>query len=192
MVGAVQMTLIPVVLALSVATSITACGESKNAAAPGDRSASEKTAAAHAGDPAEDEAVRASAVAAGIISARNACDLLTQADAEAAVGQTLKKNAVNLTLGMCDYNALDFSAGASLTVGAWESIKRAALTGAHQPKTTSGVGDEALWQQVEGLLYVRKGDEGFALNLHGPKINPLPDKGLTVYKVLAQRVLAHY
>ena len=192
MAGAVQMKLILVVSALSLATAITACSESKNVTAPSAGAAPGAAAVANVGDPAKDEAFRAVAVAAGIVSARNGCDLLTQADAEAAVGQTLPKNTVNLTLGYCAHNSPDFSAGASLTVGDWASIKSMAVAGSHQPLSISGVGEEALWLEVAGKLYVRKGNEGFMLDLHGPKINPLPDKGLAVYKPLALRVLAHY
>ena len=115
MAGAMQMKLILVVLGLSLATAITACSESKNVTAPSAGVAPDAAAAANAGDPAKDPAFRAATVAAGIVSARNGCDLLTQTDAEAAAGQALPKNTVNLTLGMCDYNAQDFSAGASLT-----------------------------------------------------------------------------
>lgn len=190
MAGAVQMRFILVVLALSLATAITACSDSKNATAPGVGAAPGDAAVANVSDPAKDDAFRAVAVAAGIVSARNGCDLLTQADAEAAVGETLPKNTVNLTLGMCDHNSADFSTGASLTIGDWESINAAAVAGVHQPQAVSGVGDEAL--RLGGRLYVRKGNEGFMLSLHGPKINPLPDDGLAVNKALALRVLAHY
>ena len=192
MAGAVQMKLVLVVLALTLATAITALSESKNVTAPSAGALPGTAAVASVGDPAKDDAFRAVAVAAGVVSARNGCDLLMQADAEAAVGQALPTNTVNLTLGMCDYNSPDFSAGASLTVGDWESIKTAAVSGAHQPLAVSGVGDEVLWQKVERLLYVRKGNESFSLSMHGPKINALPDKGLAMNKALALRVLAHY
>ena len=179
-----------VVSALCITTMINACGDSKNVAASSAGATHGAANVANAGDPAKDEAFRAVAVAAGIVSARNGCDLLTQTDAEAAVGQTLPKNTVNLTLGMCDYNSADFSAGASITIGDWESIKAASVAGVHQPQAVSGVGDEAL--RLGGTLYVRKGTEGFLLDMHGPKIDPLPDKGLAMNKTLAQRVLAHY
>ena len=91
---------------------------------------------------------------------------------------------------MCDYNAQDFSAGASLTVGDWESIKAAAVAGSHQPQAIAGVGDEA--PGLGGNLYVRKGNEGLMIKPHGPKIDPLPDKGLAANKALALRVLARY
>ena len=39
---------------------------------------------------------------------------MVRADAEAAVGQPLPKDSQNPTLGMCDYTASDFSAGADL------------------------------------------------------------------------------
>src|SRR4029077_1982676 len=52
-----------------------------------------------------------------LVTSRNACKLLTRADAETAVGQPLPQNTVaNEVQGMCDYNAADFSAGASLTL----------------------------------------------------------------------------
>lgn len=126
----------------------------------------------------------------GIVTSRKACDLLTRADAEAAGGEPLPQNTVNITLGMCDYNAADFSAGASVTVGSWESIKNAAKGGAHQPEVASGVGDEAL--NLGGNLYVRKGNEGFLLTLHGPKVDPLPDHGLAAGKDLAKKILARF
>ncbi len=179
-----------VVMALMLSTAISACSEQKNVAVPSGGAKAEASAEANVGDPAKDEAFRAVAAAAGIVSARNGCDLLTQADAEAAVGQTLPKNTVNLTLGMCDHNSADFSAGARLTIGDWESIRGAAVAGSHQPQAVSGVGDEAL--HLGGTLYVRRGNEGFLLNLHGPKIDPLPDKGLAMNKALAMRILAHY
>ena len=150
--------------------------------------ASSATAAGPAADSAAvDKAIRAS----GIITSRNACNLLTRPDAEVAVGQPLPQNTVkNIALGMCDYNALDFSAGASLSVGDWESIRNAATGGPHQPDTVAGVGDEAL--SLRGLLYVRRGNEGFSIDLHGPKIDPLPDHGLAAEKDLALKILGKY
>ena len=59
------------------------------------------TVSAKAGDPAANDASwRARAVANGVITARKACDLLTREDSEAAVGQPLPQNTVNLTLGI--------------------------------------------------------------------------------------------
>ena len=170
------------------AASVSACNggskASEMAANPASTGGGDK-AVARAGDPAAtNESLR------GIVTSRKACDLLTRADAEAAVGQPLPQNTVNITLGMCDYNAADFSAGASVTVGSWESIKNAATGGAHQPQVASGVGDEAL--NLGGNLYVRKGNEGFLLTLHGPKIDPLPDHGLAVGKDLARKILARF
>jgi hypothetical protein len=111
----------------------------------------------------------------GIVTARNACDLLTRSDAEMAIGQPLPQNTANVTLGMCDYNAADFSAGASLTVGSWESIRNAATGGAHQPQPISGIGDGALYfagkETGSGPIYVRRGNEGFLLSLNGPRID---------------------
>ena len=51
-----------------------------------------------------------------------------------AVGQPLPQNTVaNEVQGMCDYNAADFSAGASLTLGDWPSIEAAAKSGKTMP-----------------------------------------------------------
>jgi hypothetical protein len=138
-----------------------------------------------------------SAVATGIITARKACDLLTRADAEIAVGQSLPKNTSNITLGTCDYTTDDFSAGASLTVGSWESIKGAATAGEHQSQAISGIGDEALYfagSETGGSpLYVRKGDEGFLLDLNGPKIDHMASAdAVVVEKDLALKVIAKF
>ena len=160
--------------------------------------ASADSASTNADDPAAtNKNFRDSAVANGIITARKACDLLTQADSEAAVGQPLPKKTENITLGMCGYSSEDFAAGTDLTVGDWESIKNAATSGAHQPISMSGVGDEALYfpgSETGGSpLYVRKGDEGFLLDLNGPKIDHMASAdALVVEKDLALKVLAKF
>lgn len=153
---------------------------------------------ANASDPAaSDKSFHDSAVANGIITARKGCDLLTQADSESAVGQPLPKRDENITLGMCGYNAEDFSAGASLTVSSWESIKNAATAGAHQPQAISGIGDEALYfagSETGGSpLYVRKGDEGFLLSLNGPKIDHMGSAdAVAVEKELALKIVGKF
>ena len=151
------------------------------------------SAKAKAGDPAESDASwRADAVSDGIITARKACDLLTQVDSEVAVGQPLPKKPENIIPGTCDYTSDDFSAGTHVTVGSWESLKNEAITGPHKPAAIGGVGDEAYFNRVDQILYVRRGDEGFALELHGPKINPLPDHGLAAEKDLARKVIGNF
>ncbi len=173
--------------------SLAACGRgsterSDSAAAP----AAEKTAAANANEPAETHET--------LVTSRNACDLLTRSDAEAAVGQPLPQNAVNLDLGTCDYNAADFSAGANVAVGSWESITNAAKNDAistrHQLEALSGVGDEALYFAQEtgaATIYVRRGDEGFMLLLHGPRIDHMAGAGaLAVEKDLAMKMLKRF
>jgi hypothetical protein len=81
-----------------------------------------------------------------------------------------------------------------VTVGSWESVKAAATSGKTVPASIGGVGDEAL--NLNGsngsLLYVRKGNEGFLLEVHGPKIDPLPDRGLAAEKDLAAKILARF
>ena len=184
---------------LAVIGLLTAC--SGGAPAPTDTAAatssSADSASANAGDPAKDKNFRDSAVANGIITARKACDLLTREDSEAAVGQPLPQNTVNLTLGMCDYNAADFSAGASVTVSSWESIKNAATGGAHQPQAISGIGDEALYfagsENGGSPLYVRRGEEGFLLVLNGPKIDHMASAdAVAVEKELALKILGKF
>jgi hypothetical protein len=156
--------------------------------------ASADGASGKAGDPAaNDNAFHDSAVAHGLITARKACDLLTRSDAEAAVGQPLPKNDANITLGTCQYTADDFSAGASLTVGSWESIKDAATGGTHQPETITGVGDETLYfagsEKGGSPLYVRKGGDGFLLVLNGPKIDHMASvDAIVVEKALALKI----
>ena len=113
-------------------------------------------------------------------------------DAEAAVGQPLPQTTENAALRMCDYNAQDFSAGASLTAGSWESIKAAATGGHGVPTPVGGVGDEALALVSRGgsALYVRVKAEGFLLTLNGPKISKLEDGGLALEKTLASKIAA--
>ena len=139
-------------------------------------------------------ALDAAVFASGIVTRRKGCDLMIRPDAEAAVGELLPQNTVNLTLGLCDFNTADFLAGASISVGSWDSVKTAATSGKSVPVPIGGVGDEAL--NLNGsngsLLFVRKGNEGFVLDVHGPKIDPLPDRGLAAEKDLAQKILARF
>jgi len=118
------------------------------------------------------------------------CEYMLRSDAEAALGLPLPNTAENISLGTCDYTTLEFY-GASLTVGAWESMKTAATGGRHQPVAISGVGDEAL--NLNGasgsLLYVRKGERGFLLTINGPQVDGLPDHGLEREKTFAQKIL---
>jgi len=178
-------------LASAMAAVLLLVGCGGGAKASSNAAASTGSRSEHPGDPAAtDESLRTS----GIVTSRKACDLLKRPDAEAAVGQPLPQNTVNITLGMCDYNAADFSAGASVTVGSWESVKGAATAGAHQPVAIAGVGDEAL--NLNGsngsTLYVRRGSEGFLLTLNGPKIDPLPDRGLAQERELALKILSNF
>ena len=179
---------------------LTACsgGSPASVATAAKTPASASAAVANATNPAASNKIfRDSAVANGIITERKACNLLTREDSEAAVGQPLPQNTVNLTLGMCDYNAADFSAGASVTVSSWESIKNAAIGGVHQPQTISGIGDEALYfagsEKGGSPMYVRKGDEGFLLVLNGPKIDHMASADAEVVeKELALKVLGKF
>lgn len=132
---------------------------------------------------------------AGPASSRNPCDLLTKADAEAAVGAALPQNSANPALGSCGYTSTDFANGAQLTVGEWGAIRTAATSGAKRPASVGGVGDEALYftgqETGAGPLYVRHGGQGFLLVLNGTQIDHMPGAdALAVEKSLAQKILA--
>ena len=87
-------------------------------------------------------------VASAAASPRDPCTLLTRADAEGAVGAALPQNSGAQALGTCGYTSTDFTDGAQLTVGAWDSIKTAATSGAHQPTAVIGAGynGRAAWR----------------------------------------------
>jgi hypothetical protein len=162
-----------------VAGAATACGSSTSAPAGGN------TAANGGGG---------TGAGASATPNKSPCELLTGAEAEAALGQPLIQNDKNVALGMCDYNAADFSAGASLTVSGWTEIKAAATSGNSVPVAISGVGDEAL--NLNGsngsLLYVRRQSQGFLLDLHGPTIDHTTDHGLAQEEALALEILANF
>jgi hypothetical protein len=162
---------------LVMMATICACGVDKPAQGVTDVGKAAPAAAAATGGPA--------------VASLKACELMTQPEAEAAVGQPLPKVTENAVLGMCTRTAEDFSAGADLTVGEWESMKTAATSG-KAPVSISGVGDEAL--NLNGsngsLLYVRKGSKGFLLVLNGPKIDHSADHGLAQEKELASKIVS--
>jgi len=172
-------------------TTTTTTTTSSSQQADGSTSNGDANPSQDASPSADEAAVNDSIQKSGIVTSRNACQLLVRADAEAAAGQPLPQNTTkNVALGMCDFNATDFSARASLTVGSWESLKTAMTSGPHQPIAVSGIGDEAL--NLGGHLAVRKGAEGISVDLHGPKIDGLPDHGLAAAKQLAEKVLARF
>lgn len=151
--------------------------------------------------PADSPAAAASTnlapASAGAAAARNPCDLLTRSDAEGAVGAPLPQNSTTPALGMCGYTSADFTEGAQLTVGDWDSIKKAATSGAHQPASVSGVGDEALYftgqETGAGPLYVRHGQQGFLLVLNGSKIDHMPGAAaMAAEQALAAKILARF
>ena len=128
-------------------------------------------------------------------TAKSPCQLLVRGDAEAAIGQPLPANAEDKVLHTCQWTTPDFVFGADITLGDWDSIKAAANAGKGVPVAVSGVGDEALNLNGAGgpsLLYVRKGGDGFLLNLSGTNIDKLPDHGLDLEKALAAKVIARF
>jgi hypothetical protein len=133
--------------------------------------------------------------AAAAVASRDPCSVMTKADAESAVGAALPQNSGNQALGTCGYTSADFSEGAQLTLGDWESIKKAATGGAHQPSAIGGVGDEALYftgrETGAGPLYVRHGQQGFLLVLNGSKIDHMTGAAaMATEQALAAKILA--
>ena len=183
-------------LCASVALAIAVLAACSNSSPPPSQAMARTAvvAADASGKEIDQAALDAAIFASGIVTKRKACELMIRPDAEAAIGRPLPQNTVNLALGMCDFNTADFAAGASISVGDWESVKAAATSGKAVPASIAGVGDEAL--NLNGssgsILYVRKGKEGFLLTLHGPSIDPLPDRGLAAEKVLAAKILARF
>jgi hypothetical protein len=150
-----------------------------------------------ADSPAAATTANPTAESASAAASRNPCDLLTRPDAEGAVGAPLPQNSTTPALGMCGYTSADFTEGAQLTVGDWNSIKTAATSGAHQPAAVNGVGDEALYftgqETGAGPLYVRHGQQGFLLVLNGSKIDHMPGAAaMAAEQALAVKILARF
>ena len=187
-------------LALAVC-ALAACSHGSTPSPPGATSTATAAASgagsdqAKAGDPAQtDTSGRSDDAANGVTTARKPCDLLTREDSEAAVGQPLPKNNVNIEVGTCDYTADDLSASTHVTVASWEQVKKEATTGPHQHVAISGIGDEAfnvVWSGLS-ILYVRRGDEGFALTVSSRKIDALLDHGLAAEKALALKIIGRF
>lgn len=147
--------------------------------------------------PAAAAATNPTLAMSGAAAPRDPCTLLTRPEAEGAVGAPLPQTSTTPALGTCGYTSADFSEGAQLTVGDWDSIKAAATGGAHQPAPISGVGDEALYftgqETGAGPLYVRHGQQGFLLVLNGAKIDHMPGAAaMAAEQALAQKILARF
>ncbi|MDP9116613.1 MAG: DUF3558 domain-containing protein [Actinomycetota bacterium] len=130
--------------------------------------------------------------AAALTSGADPCSLLTQNEVDTAAGQPLGPGKKTSAPGDCQWTTSDFAAAVNISLGDWAAIKAAATGGTHQPTTIAGIGDEAL--NLNGsngsLLYIRKGNTGFLLELHGPRIDAAPDHGLAQEKVLAEAALS--
>jgi hypothetical protein len=113
------------------------------------------------------------------------CEYMARADAETAIELKLPGTTERMP-GTCLYSTPEYY-GASLTLGDWESIKKASST-AH-PTAVAGVGDEALFIGG-GAIYFRKGDRGFLLVINGPVVDHAADKGLAKASALAVTIAA--
>lgn len=161
------------VVAAAALSALTACGTSAGKAAP---------LIAH-GAPT-------SSVAAGVsTNSKDPCALLTQSEVDTAAGQPLSPGKAISVLDDCQWTNSDFTATIDVSVSDWTAIKNAATeNGTKTPPAVAGIGDEALlW---DGLLYVRKGNDGFLLSFDWPTISSSTDHGLAQAKVLAGAVLA--
>ncbi len=134
--------------------------------------------------PAETTAAAAGSISAPHAGTRKPCALLTQAEAESAVGQPLTAG-VEYAGILCAYRSSDYSgASVDLTVGSWDSINDAAHADSPPPSPINGVGDQAL----SGMgLSVRKGSAGFVLLVGCPNIGS--DQELAEEKTLATLIL---
>jgi len=126
----------------------------------------------------------------GTSTAKTACQLMLRADAEAAVGQPLSENVEDKVLDTCQYTTADFAAGAQLSVSTWTAIKTAETSNNETPTAVSGVGDEAY--SNGSLFFVRRGSDGFLLDLNGPMVDHAPDQRLAQEKILASKILANF
>lgn len=119
------------------------------------------------------------------------CSKLTQAEAGAAVGQTLNAGVEDVALGSCTYTSSDYAAGVVLTIGTWDSMTAAAHGNGANPSPVTGVGDEALNNNGSNgsQLYVRKGTLGFLIVMNGPNIDSLADHGLAKEEAIAAVIM---
>lgn len=187
--------LLPVFL---TAAMLAGCGSDSTASNAGSatrQAASDASQPANQAQAASSVSQPASPVQTAAGSARKPCDYMTQADAEKAVGQPLPRTREDIAAGECDHTLVDFSAGASFRVDAWEAIKYGATVGPKLGVPVPGVGDEALnlnGVSLGSTLFVRKGKRGFLLTMHGPAIDGLPDRGLELEKALALKILPNF
>ena len=117
------------------------------------------------------------------------CSLLTQTEVATAAGQPLGAGKQVATLDDCQWTNTDFTAAVDVSVSDWTGIKNAATGNGTKspPPAAAGIGDDAYY--YEGILYVRKADVGFLLNVSWPGIETEPDYGLAKATVLARAVL---
>jgi hypothetical protein len=138
-------------------------------------------------------AAGASSRAAATVSSVAPCSLLTQAEVDAAAGQSLGRGTQAGALNDCQWSTGDLAASVELDVGDWSAIKAKSADLATGLTAVPGIGDEALTLNRAGnaaQLYVRKGTIGFLLLLgDGQYVDSLPDLGLAQEGTLAAAVL---
>ena len=142
------------------------------------------------GVPAAAVAAAAGSDAAGGSPPASVCTLLTQAEVDTALGQSL--GAGNLVLpNDCLWTTTDFTAGVDVTNGDWAANVPGFMAAGKPPVAMTGVGDQA-WSRIDSTgasLYFRKGDTAYSVRVNGPHVDGVADKGLAVEKVLALALL---
>ncbi len=182
-------------LATGMSLLLGACGAGGTPAAtsaPNGTVASAPTAAAATSDQASNPVGTTGATSPGTGGIADPCSLLTQADVEAALGQSLGPGKSAIARFSCAWSTSDFAARVHLTVGDWGTAEGAAPANGGAPSAISGLGDEAWTADGNNglLLYARKGGNGFLLIINGPNVDSLSDHGLAHEKVLAAAILA--
>jgi hypothetical protein len=157
---------------------------------------------AAAPSPAQPPATSASASAApqgkAGLGPGKPCALLTQSDVTSAIGEAVTTGTTSgdAVTKVCVYQSTSGSiAGGLLVVSSWRKLLSGVRTAKLTQTPVQGIGDEAskvFSQTGQGYpaLVVRKGDIGFEVSIHGPKILSLPDRGFAKEEALAALILA--
>jgi hypothetical protein len=137
--------------------------------------------------------VAAGAASAAIVAAPatgKPCSWLTQKEVDAATGEPLGPGAPTMA-NDCSWGTKDFAAGVDVTFGDWDANIATFRASGKPPSPIDGIGDDALVRTdaAGSFLYFRKGSTAYSINIHGPRVDGLADKGLSQEKILAAALL---